>query len=50
MIGKTVQKQKKFEKNFVLRKFLEFYMQRTNFSLDLMKETRSRKIPTNRSE
>ena len=39
-----------FWKNFVFRKFLEFYMQRTNFSLDLVNDTRSNKALKDRSE
>ena len=40
---------KKFGKN-LLRKILEFYIQRTNFSLDLMNDTRSNKALKDRSE
>ena len=49
MIWKTMQKIKKFGKN-LLRKILEFYIQRTNFSLDLMNDTRSNKALKDRSE
>ena len=43
-------KNKFFWKNFVLRKILEFYMQRTNFSLDLMNDIRSNKVLKDRSK